>query len=395
MLLDPAHDRALSSLCALAAGDALGSQFFVPANRGAFTTQTLPPGPWQWTDDAEMACSVVAVLREYGHVDQDALARSFAIRHDFDRGYGPGVNRLLRLVREGGDWRSLARDQFGGQGSFGNGAAMRVAPLGHWYAGEPALAAEQAALSAVVTHAHPEGIAGAVAVAVAASLPLDGPDLLSAVAAFLDPGPVCTGVLEAATLPPSTDPADAARALGNGREVSAQDTVPFTLWIASRYRTDPLAAFWATAAAGGDVDTTCAIVLGILAEPVPADWLTQVERLPDWLGSPGWPIARPMPIPPPARVWTAAEWQRIRSGWRPHDMDDRWQAHLDGEVVHIQRSWTGFGVYAARFAEHDTGWSITEALTESDPDRYRLADPAAESAQLERVVDLIAGAEPG
>ncbi len=130
----------------------------------------LPPGPWQWTDDTEMACSVVAVLAAHHRIDQDALARSFAEHHDFDRGYGPAVNRLLRLVREGGDWRELAAALFKGQGSWGNGAAMRIAPLGAWYADDPEQATHQAEISAYPTHQHREAVVGAMAVAAAAAL---------------------------------------------------------------------------------------------------------------------------------------------------------------------------------------------------------------------------------
>ncbi|MFL5996008.1 MAG: ADP-ribosylglycohydrolase family protein, partial [Streptomyces sp.] len=114
--------RALASLRGLAVGDALGSQFFVPVNYPLLKNRELPPGHWQWTDDTEMACSVVAVLAAHHRIDQDALAHSFAEHHDFDRGYGPAVNRLLRLVRAGGDWRQLAAALFNGQGSWGNGA---------------------------------------------------------------------------------------------------------------------------------------------------------------------------------------------------------------------------------------------------------------------------------
>ncbi|MCP2336211.1 ADP-ribosylglycohydrolase family protein [Actinomadura rupiterrae] len=97
-------------------------------------THSLPPEPWQWTDDTEMACSVYLTLAVHGGIEQDALAASFAARHDFDRGYGPATNRMLRLVREGGDWRALASELFDGSGSWGNGAAMRVAPLGAFFA---------------------------------------------------------------------------------------------------------------------------------------------------------------------------------------------------------------------------------------------------------------------
>lgn len=163
-------DRTLASLRGLAVGDALGSQFFVPANHPLLKRRELPPSPWQWTDDTEMACSVVAVLAAHRRIDQDALARSFAEHHDFDRGYGPAVNRLLRLVREGGDWRELSAALFNGQGSWGNGAAMRIAPLGAWYADDPEQATHQAEISAYPTHQHREAVVGAMAVAAAAAL---------------------------------------------------------------------------------------------------------------------------------------------------------------------------------------------------------------------------------
>jgi hypothetical protein len=70
-----------------------------------------------------MACSVYLALAAHHAIDQDFLAASFARRHDFDRGYGPATGRMLRLVREGGDWRSLAARLFDGSGSWGNGAA--------------------------------------------------------------------------------------------------------------------------------------------------------------------------------------------------------------------------------------------------------------------------------
>ena len=117
------REAAWASLHGLALGDALGSQFFVPENLAAYASREVPPGRWRWTDDTEMACGIWSVLAEAGHVDQDLLARTFAERHDFMRGYGPSTNRLLRLVREGGDWRELAREPFEGQGSWGNGAA--------------------------------------------------------------------------------------------------------------------------------------------------------------------------------------------------------------------------------------------------------------------------------
>ncbi|SCL29963.1 ADP-ribosylglycohydrolase family protein [Micromonospora inyonensis] len=291
---------ARDALAGLSVGDALGSQYFVPGNTPTeLAAGRLPAPPWQWTDDTEMACSVVHALATDGRIDRDALALAFAERAEPYRGYGPGAVTILRLIRTGTPWPVAAAAAFDGQGSCGNGAAMRVTPLGAYFADSTARAAAHARASAEVTHAHPEGIAGAVAVAVAAALAargrLDGhrPDaarLLAGVAGALDPaGEVCRGVRRAADLR-DRPLAEAVDALGNGSRVTAQDTVPFTVWVAARHLADYPAAIRACVEAGGDVDTTAAIVGGVVAAytgvgtpgGVPTDWLAAREPLPDW-----------------------------------------------------------------------------------------------------------------
>ncbi|MFB7599474.1 ADP-ribosylglycohydrolase family protein [Streptomyces sp. NPDC056160] len=287
-------ERALASTRGLSVGDALGSQFFVPANYPLLHRRELPPEPWQWTDDTEMACSVVAVLVAHHRIDQDALAESFARHHDFDRGYGPAVNRLLRLVREGGDWRELAAALFNGQGSWGNGAAMRIAPLGAWYADDPEQATHQAEISAYPTHQHREAVVGAMAVAAAAALaaapggPPSPEALLDGVIALVPArSAVGAGLRRARDMLDYGDAGTVAAVLGCGRRTTAHDTVPFALWSAARCLGDFEDAFWRTAQAGGDVDTTCAIVGGVLAGGEaggpPAEWVRATEALPDWL----------------------------------------------------------------------------------------------------------------
>ncbi|MDT0612340.1 ADP-ribosylglycohydrolase family protein [Streptomyces lancefieldiae] len=287
--------RALSSLRGLSVGDALGSQFFVPANYPLLMRRELPPGTWQWTDDTEMACSVVSVLAAHHRIDQDALAHSFAHHHDFDRGYGPAVNRLLRLVREGGDWRELAAALFNGQGSWGNGAAMRIAPLGAWYADDPEQATHQAEISAYPTHQHREAVVGAMAVAAAAALAADpdGPPaphaLLDGVIALVPRSAVGAGLRRARDMLDYGDATTVAAVLGCGRRTTAHDTVPFALWSAARSLGDYEHAFWTTAQVGGDVDTTCAIVGGVIASTregaPPAEWAGRVEALPAWMAA--------------------------------------------------------------------------------------------------------------
>ncbi|GAA2925659.1 ADP-ribosylglycohydrolase family protein [Streptomyces enissocaesilis] len=286
-------ERALASLRGLSLGDALGSQFFVPVNYPLLKRRELPPAPWQWTDDTEMACSVLAVLAAHGRIDQDALARSFAEHHDFDRGYGPAVNRMLRLIREGGDWRELAAALFNGQGSWGNGAAMRIAPLGAWYADDPEQATHQAEISSYVTHQHREAVVGAMAVAAATALAADPAGtptpagLLDGVIALVPRSAVGAGLRRARDMLDYGDAGTVAAVLGCGRRTSAHDTVPFALWSAARALGDFEQGFWVTAQVGGDVDTTCAIFGGVVAAgeagAPPAGWLERTEELPEWI----------------------------------------------------------------------------------------------------------------
>jgi ADP-ribosylglycohydrolase len=176
---------------------------------------------------------------------------------------------------------------------------MRVAPLGAWFRHDLDLACEQARASAAVTHAHPEGIAGAVAVAAgaaiaAASRGAASPEpagFLRDVAARTPAGPVRAGMVTAAGLGPGVPAWRAADILGNGQRITAADTVPFALWGAAYHLDDLAGALWATAEGLGDVDTTCAITGGVVAaraglSGVPARWLELAEPLPDWASRP-------------------------------------------------------------------------------------------------------------
>ncbi|SFW46629.1 ADP-ribosylglycohydrolase family protein [Amycolatopsis australiensis] len=276
-------EAASASLAGLAAGDAFGAQILLPGDHPDVVGRRLPPAPWAWTDDTEMACSVFAVLRRHGVIDQDALAASFAAHMDPARGYGSGAEWRLNQIRAGQPWRAV--NVTNGRGSWGNGAAMRVAPLGAWFCDDLPQALRQAELSAEITHAHFEGVAGAVAVAAAAALRASSPsgDLLRGVIPLVPPGWVRSGLEKALQV---TDPREAAAALGTGREIAAHDTVPLALWIAARYRDSFADALWTVAQLAEDVDTVGAIVGGVLAAggtPAPPDWLAATEPLPDWL----------------------------------------------------------------------------------------------------------------
>ncbi|HJL16773.1 MAG TPA: ADP-ribosylglycohydrolase family protein [Sandaracinaceae bacterium LLY-WYZ-13_1] len=287
-------DRARRSLDGLSVGDAFGERFFVHPYqaRSLIEARALPATPWRWTDDTAMAIAIVEELEAAGTIDEASLANRFAARYAAEpwRGYGGGAHGILSAVARGEDWARVAGAAFGGEGSMGNGGAMRVAPLGAWFADAPlSRVVEEARRSARPTHQHPDGQAGAIAVAVAAAAagqrraPVSPAALFEPVLAHTPEGPTRDGIARAAELSLDASMEEAVAALGNGSGVIARDTVPFCLWCVARHADDFEAAMWATVSGLGDRDTTCAIVGGVVAltsaAPVPAEWLEGREPL--------------------------------------------------------------------------------------------------------------------
>ena len=314
-------NRALASLEGLSVGDAFGEQFFMSFEMAArllgkgeewgsppydfqddFVLRELidvrrldfSSPRWKWTDDTALALEVVAELREHGEIVPDSLASRFSQRYlkEPARGYGGAMHSLLpRLTREG--WRASAQELFDGQGSFGNGSAMRVAPLGAYFADDFDLLCEQARLSAIVTHAHPEAIAGAIATAVAAALcakmkedgsEIEAREFLSLILERTPESETRRRLIECRNFPDHYTSEQVASIVGSGSAVACEDTVPFCCWCAAHENTHFSEAMWLTVAGLGDRDTTCAIVGGIVGAKlgVPDEWKTRRESLPDF-----------------------------------------------------------------------------------------------------------------
>jgi ADP-ribosylglycohydrolase len=202
------------------------------------------------------------------------------------------AQQILWAISHGMSWKAVARQAFGGQGSCGNGGAMRSAPIGAYFADDYDRVVAEAKASAEVTHAHPDGKTGAAAVALASAWMVRnakspaGTDyaLIEFVLEHLPQTETYHRLLKALEVPLDSSPKVAASLLGNGSNVIASDTVPFCLWCAARHRNNYVDALWATVSGLGDRDTTCAIVGGIVAagagrESIPADWLTAREPI--------------------------------------------------------------------------------------------------------------------
>jgi ADP-ribosylglycohydrolase len=291
--------RAMHSLHGLSCGDAFGERFFLHSEvaRSLIAQRAVPSPPWRYTDDTAMAVAITETLEEHGEIRQESLAESFGRNFlaDPHRGYGAAMHSLLpELASAPSAWKTIAPALFKGRGSFGNGAAMRVAPLGAYFADDLAKLTEQAELSAVITHSHPEGVAGALAIALAAGLAwrhrdsaVSPRDFLQDICDRTPESEVRRGMVEALALPSNTPVESVVAALGNGAKVSAQDTVPFALWAAASHLKNYEDALWTTVSGLGDRDTTCAIVGRIVAmsagpASIPPSWIQSREPIPVW-----------------------------------------------------------------------------------------------------------------
>ena len=172
------RERFRGCLLGLAVGDALGGRFeaqSADALRGRFPTVealvAYPDDELTYTDDTQMAIGVAEALIDVGRIDETRLCRAFVENYVPARGYGWGARAVLEAMEEGGDYHTVAERHFPG-GSYGNGAAMRVAPVGLFFHSDQARLWEEARLQALPTHRHPLGVEGAGLLALAVALAL-------------------------------------------------------------------------------------------------------------------------------------------------------------------------------------------------------------------------------
>ncbi len=235
------------------AGDVVGSAF---EHRPVKSTDfELFSSGSRFTDDSVLTVAVAdAILsgRDYGECLQD-----WGLRYP-RAGYGQSFFGWLHA------------DDPRPYGSWGNGSAMRVSPVGFCFDDEKHVL-EQAARSASVSHDHPEGIKGAQAVALAIWLARRGEDKRSIRARISEEFGY-----------------DLDRRLdeirpGYGFDVSCQGSVPEAI-IAFFESDDVESAIRNAVSLGGDADTQACIAGGIAEAfygEVPAFIRDEVlERLP-------------------------------------------------------------------------------------------------------------------
>lgn len=285
---------AKKALDGLALGDCFGQTFFTNNDTALsrIKERQILEESWHFTDDTVMGIGIYRLLEQYGIINQDKLAYIFGQNYllDWHRGYGGTAHSILRAIGKGEDWKNVSPKAFDGMGSMGNGAAMRAAPIGAYFADNLDQVVSQAKQSAEVTHSHLEGIAGAIAVAVGAAQMLNqhlgrhsysAEKFLHNVADMIPESDTKYKVLAAISIKKESKIDFVVSALGNGNQLTAQDTVPFSLWCVAHYHENLEEALWKAVSALGDRDTICAIVSSIVVlynDNVPNSWLNYMEH---------------------------------------------------------------------------------------------------------------------
>jgi poly(ADP-ribose) glycohydrolase ARH3 len=286
------RDKFLGGMIGSALGDAIGELAFSHPERDRLIAAVERSPELSYTDDTAMAIGLAEALVREEKINQQIIGKIFSehYRQEPWRGYASGPPTIFHMVQQLNiPYKDAARQLFGGGGSLGNGAAMRIVGVGLFFHTYPDLY-EEAAASAEVTHAHPVGMDGAAiqARAVANAVKLDPQSPFSWEPFIQDlkdrsRSPVIREKMALVNelLGERVSPSRAARILG--QRVAVHESMPFAVYSFLSFPKSFEACLYCAALNGGDRDTlgamACAIsgaYLGI--DAIPETWKQRLEN---------------------------------------------------------------------------------------------------------------------
>ena len=215
-------------------------------------------GPGQYSDDTQMSLMVAESLLDKQGFDPEDLSQRYVdwIVSKRARGYGRTTLLAVQNILSGKTWA-----ESGVPGSYGNGTAMRAAPFGVYFRRDLNLLKEVVKIDSAITHLSEEAEAGALAIALSSAYAVNNEDndLLSKIVPQLPNSQVKKTLsgLDALITSHNINPAQALRVLGTKADV--RQTVPAALYCYLKFDNYSDAVF-AAIKAGGDTDTTAAVV---------------------------------------------------------------------------------------------------------------------------------------
>lgn len=275
-----------------ALGDAIGELAFRYPHEESLRSALNELLEFRYTDDTAMAIGLAESIIRTGSIEEQDLGKAFADNFAREpwRGYASGPPTVFSMVeRDGIRYSQAAKILFRGQGSLGNGAAMRIVPVGLFFYDSPDIY-EKACASARVTHAHPVGMDGAAVQAHAVSQAVKtDPQQVFRLETFMGnlietaKTPEVRGKMELVgrLLIEDVEPDMAGDIIG--RTVAVHESMPFAVYSFLRHTASFKDCLFCAIMNGGDRDTLGAMAgaisgayLGI--EAIPQAWLRKLEN---------------------------------------------------------------------------------------------------------------------
>jgi poly(ADP-ribose) glycohydrolase ARH3 len=292
--LEILEDKFRGAILGCFLGDAFGSGFEgMESDRAMFHMGILGKKfARKYTDDTDMTLALAESIIHCRRIDPEDIAKQFSLHCDLSRGYAIGTIKAVQALRVGLKWYEVARIVFD-NGSFGNGAAMRVSPVGLFYHHDLDGLRQSTIKQASITHVHPLGQWGAVMQACSVALAvIQDPkqrfrkeQTVISLREILWGGPIeyikaLNKIEEMLDQGKKLQAREVAQSLGNG--VEAHFSVPSACYIAITYSPDFCDAIRAAISLGGDTDTIAGMVGAVVGAHVgetglPVEWIEQLE----------------------------------------------------------------------------------------------------------------------
>ena len=286
------ESKFLGGMIGSALGDAVGELAFRYPKAPLLRSALEQASRLCYTDDTAMAIGLAESIIEKKSIDERHLGDRFRMNFEREpwRGYASGPPTIFSMVMQlGFSYSDAAKSLFKGQGSLGNGAAMRIVPVGLFFHDNPEIY-NLACASARVTHAHPVGMDGAAvqALAVARAVELDpAEEFLMEVFIHNEIDMARTDeirekmVLVKGLIGSDASPESAAYRIG--RSVAVHESMPFALFSFLRHYHSFEDCIYCAILNGGDRDTLGAMAgaisgayLGV--DAIPQSWKDKLEN---------------------------------------------------------------------------------------------------------------------
>lgn len=282
----------LGSLVGTAVGDAVGAGF--EGQRAAEPKAIKDMADQRellvYTDDTHMMIGMAESLVYKQGFDGEHMAHVFIRNYESEpwRGYGPGPPRIFRMIMAGEHWDEAAEKLYHG-GSYGNGSAMRIAPVAVLYHNDLVLLREVAYRSSRITHSHALGKEGAALQAYAVALAVglepaqafDSHDFLARLGGLVKHEVYKKKLVTVEMLLKGVDKTRVVAELGNG--VEAFNSVPTAIYSFLSHSSSFEEAILFAVSLGGDTDTIAAMTGAIAGaylsiDSIPDNWRSKLEN---------------------------------------------------------------------------------------------------------------------